>query len=402
MSADPFFELIASDNPSAGLHGLRAEDPVHLVEPLGFWLATRHDDVKALFHDPDRVSPDKRLWSRYVPPPEGSMLRWSDDHGLLALEKEGHARLRRLVSAAFTPRAVRRMDAQIREVVNRVAEPLRGRRGQVVDLLAEFTQIVPNAVISRITGVPPGDDEARFRELSQSVISAFLPFTPPEIQQQGEAGFHELAAWVRELVAKRRANPEEDLLSDLVLTQDSDGSLNDDDIVLLVAGIVSAGTETTALGSARIIKMLLAESGPMQRLRADPTLIHRSIDEIIRFAFDSAGGPLRYAVRDFELRGSAVARGDMLMLSLGGANRDPAIYAEPDRLDLDRDVRDLAAFGNGPHYCLGANLARQELGCMTEALLEILPPGSRVREDRLEVQDAGLFARALNLPVELG
>ena len=402
MSPDPFFELLASDDPSPGLHRLRAEDPVHWVEPLGFWLVTRHDDVKTLFNDPERVSPDKRLWSAYVPPPQGTLLRWADDRGLLAISKQDHARLRRLVSAAFTPRAVRRMNAQIREVVDRVAAPLRGRHGQVIDLLAEFTQIVPNAVISRLTGVPPGDDEARFRKLAQSVISAFLPFTPPELHQQAEASFQELSAWVRELVAKRRAHPEEDLITDLVHAQDADERLNEDDVVLLLTGIVAAGTETTALGGARIIKMLLAETGPMQRLRADPALIHRSIDEIIRFAFDNLAGPQRYAVRDFELRGNAIRLGEMLMLSLGGANRDPAVYAEPDRLDLDRDVRDLAAFGNGPHFCLGANLARQELGCMTEALLGILPPGSRVREDRLEFQDAGLFSRALNLPVEVG
>ena len=155
MSLDPFFELLATDDPSPGLHRLRVDDPVHRVEPLGFWLVTRHDDVRTLFNDPERVSHDKRLWSAYVAPPQGSTLRWADDHGLLAISKQDHARVRRLVSAAFTPRAVRRMDAQIREVVDRVAAPLRGRPGQVIDLLAEFTQIVPNTVISRLTGAAP-------------------------------------------------------------------------------------------------------------------------------------------------------------------------------------------------------------------------------------------------------
>jgi cytochrome P450 len=401
MSTDPFFESLAAEDPAPILHRLRAEDPVHWVEPLGFWLVTRHDDVKALFHSPERATMDKRAWSGFVPHPEGSLLRWADDHGMAALAPNDHARLRRLVSAAFTPRAVRRMDEQIREVVERVATPLRGRPGEVIDLLAEFTQIVPNAVIIRITGVPPGDDEARFRKLSQSVISAFLPFTPPHLCQEAETSFQELAVWVRELVAKRRANPEEDLITDLVHAGDADDRMTEDDVVLLLTGIVAAGTETTATGGATIIKMLLEEDEPTQRLRDDPTLIFRSIDEIIRYAFDSAAGPLRFAVRDFELRGRAVRRGDMLMLSLGGANYDPAVYAEPDRLDLDRDVRNFATFGNGPHYCLGANLARGELGRMIEALLEILPAGSRVRKDRLEYQDAGLFTRTLNLPVEV-
>jgi len=403
MSGDPFFEMLATDDPVPILQRLRATDPVHRVEPLGFWLVTRHDDIKTLFHDPEqRVSPDKRLWSSYVPPPEGSLLRWADDHGMMALSPQDHARVRRLVSAAFTPRAVRRMENQIREVVDRVAAPLRNRSGEVLDLFADFTQIVPNSVISRITGVPPGDDEERFRELSQSVISAFVPFTPPDLQKQAEASFQELSVWVRELVAKRRTTPEEDLITDLVHAEDADDRLNEDDIVLLLTGIVGAGTETTALGGATIIRMLLGLPEAAARLRADPPLIHRSINEILRYAFVSPAGPQRYAVRDFELRGSRVCEGDMLMLALGGANYDPAVYPNPDRLDFDRDVRDFATFGSGPHYCLGANLARCEIGCMVEALLEILPPGSRVREDQIEYQDAGFFRRALDLPVEVG
>jgi cytochrome P450 len=152
---------------------------------------------------------------------------------------------------------------------------------------------------------------------------------------------------------------------------------------------------------ASIIRMLLDQPEALRRLRGDRSLIASSMDEILRFTIWGPAGPLRFAARDFELRGRAIAKGDMLMLSLGGANRDPEVYALPDRLDLDREVRGLAAFGRGPYFCLGANLARQELLCMTEALLDILPPGSRVREDRLQFEDVGLFQRALNLPVEV-
>ncbi len=179
MSVDPFFEMMNTDDPAPLLHRLRAEDPVHRVEPFGFWLVTRHDDVKTLFNDPRRVTHDKRRWSAYVPPPQGSLSRWADDHGLFAVGREDHARIRRLVSAAFTPRAIRRMDEQIREVVDRVAAPLRGRHGEVIDLLGDFTQIVPNTVISRLTGVPPGDDEVRFRELCQSALASFLTCGSP-------------------------------------------------------------------------------------------------------------------------------------------------------------------------------------------------------------------------------
>jgi cytochrome P450 enzyme len=400
--SDPFLEMLAARDPYPMLHALRAEDPVHFVAPLGFWLVTRHDDVKRLYYDPEHVSLDKRAWEHYVPPARGTMLRWADDHGLFSLGREEHARIRRLVSVAFTPRAVRRMEDQIREVIERAAAPLRGRHGEVLDLMGEFTQVVPNTVISRITGVPPGDDELRFRELAQSLIAGFMPFTDAEVRSAAERDIEALSVWVREMVAKRRAHPEEDLVTDLVHAQDADGRLCEDDIVLLLTGLIGAGSETTALGGASILRMLLEEPLALQRLRGDRSQIRRSIDEIIRYTIGGPAGTLRYAARDFELRGKPIRRGQMLMLSIGGANRDPSAFENPDVLDLDRVVRDLPTFGSGPHYCLGANLARQEMACMLDALLDVVPHGSQVREDQIAYRDVGVFRRALSLPVEIG
>jgi cytochrome P450 len=400
--SDPFLEMLAADDPYPMLHALRASDPVHFVEPLGFWLVTRHDDVKRLCHDPEHVTLDKRMWERHVAPPEGTMLRWAEDHGSFGASPEGHARIRRLVSAAFTPRAVRRMEQQIREVIDSTAAPLRGRFGEVIDLQGEFTNVVPNLVISRITGVPPGDDEQRFRKIAQSVIAGFMPFTPEAVKHEAEHDFQELSAWVREMVAKRRVHPEEDLVTDLVHAQDADDALCEDDIVLLLSGLIGAGSETTALGGASILRMLLDEPAALARLRSDRALIRRSIDEIVRYTIGGPAGTLRYALRDFELRGKKIRRGQMILLSIGGANRDPAVFENPDVLDLDRAVRDLPTFGNGPHYCLGANLARQEMACMLDALLDVVPPGSRVCGDQVGYRDVGLFRRSTNLPVRIG
>jgi cytochrome P450 enzyme len=401
MSSNPFFEMLSADDPYPMLHRLRAEDPVHRVEPPGFWLVLRHDDVKRLFHDPEYVSNDRRLWPLHTPQPEGSMLRWAEDKGLFSASAEDHARIRRLVSAAFTPRAVRRMEGQVRQVIEHAAAPLRGRHGEVIDLKTQFTDLVPNVVISRITGVPPGDDEERFRRLARSIITAFLPFMPDDAREESERSFEELGAWVREMVAKRRAHPEEDMVTDLVYAQDADDRLSEDDIVLLLTGILGAGSETTALGGAMIIRMLLAHPEEMQRLRDDRARIPRSIDEIVRFTLGGPVGTMRFAVRDFELRGQRIRKGEMLMLSFGGAGRDPAVYPDPDRLDLDRDVKDLLTFGNGPHFCLGASLARQEMACMLDALLDILPPGSQVCEDQMQFEERGIFRRPVNLPVEI-
>ncbi|HVH06270.1 MAG TPA: cytochrome P450 [Myxococcota bacterium] len=401
IPADCYLQLAKAEDPYPMIHRLRAEDPVHWT-PFGFWFVTRHDDVKRLFNDPENATGDRRQWQLYQPRPEGSFLRWAEDHSLFALPPEQHARIRRLVSAAFTPRAVRRQEDQIREVVEAAAAPLRDRAGEVIDVFADFTNPIPIAVISRITGVPAeGGDDKRFRELAQSVIAGFLPFTPPELAAQAESAFEELYHWVTRLAAERRANPREDLISDLVQVMDADERLDDREVITLVAGLIAAGSETTALGGLAIAMTLLRHPDVMERLRGDRARIPSAVNELVRFAFGGPAGLPRYAVRDFELRGKRIERGQMLLLSFGGANRDPEVYADPDTLDIDRANRDLATFGNGPHYCLGANLARQELGCMLDALLDLLPPGSAVVEEQLEFREFGMFKRPLNLPVSI-
>jgi cytochrome P450 len=398
---DPFLELLEAKDPAPLVHRLRAEDPVHFVPSLGFWFVTRHDDVKRLFNDPENATQDRGAWEHFRPAPEGSMLRWFQDNSFARQGPEAHARFRRLFNGALTPRAVRRMDAQIREVVERFAEPLRQRRGEVLDLMGDFTNPIPNAVISRVTGVPPGADEVRFRELAQELIRGFFPFAPPDALARSEAALQEMAVWVRRMAAERRHALGEDLISDLIRAQERDETLSDDEIVLLISVLIGAGSETTNLGGLVMIQTLLGHPEQLKRVRDDRALVPKAVNEIMRFAFGGPAGLPRFAVRDFELRGKRIRKGQMLMLSFGGANRDPAVFENPDTLDIERDARDLLVFGNGPHYCLGANLARQEMGTMLDAALDIVAPGSRVREDLQQFQAMGLFKRPLNLPVEI-
>jgi cytochrome P450 len=401
LPADFYLQLAAAEDPYPLIHRLRAEDPVHWT-PFGFWFVTRHDDVKRLFNDPENAVGDRRRWQHHQPRPEGTFLRWAEDHSLFAVPPEQHARIRRLVSAAFTPRAVRRQEGQIRDVVQAAAAPLCNRAGEVIDLFNDFTNPIPNAVISRITGIAPAaGDEARFRALAQSVIAGFLPFTPPELVKKAEADFEELYHWVQQVAAERRRQPREDMISDLVQVMDADDRLDDREVITLVTGLVAAGSETTALGGLAMAVTLLQHSDVMERLRRDRSRIPSAVNEIIRIAFGGPAGLPRYAVRDFELRGKRIEKGQMLMLSFGGANRDPAVYDDPDVLDIDRPQRELVTFGNGPHYCLGANLARQELGCMVDAMLDILPPGAEIQQDAMQYQAYGMFKRPLNLPIAI-
>ena len=290
---------------------------------------TRHEDVRRLFNDPDHASSDKRVWEQYERPPEGSLRRHGDDHGLLALPRREHDRIRGLVARAFTPRAVRRSEQQVREVVEQVSAPLRGRGGEVVDVLGEFAAIVPNTVISRMTGVPPGDDEVRFRELAQSVIAGFFPLTPRDAVERADRAFGELAAWVRELCAQRRRAPREDMVSDLLRVQVDDQRLTTEDVVGLIAGLIGAGSETTALAICSIFPVLLEYPAELERLRAERSLLFECMDELLRFSLASPGGPVRFAARDFELRGKTLRKGQMIMLSLGGASRIPRSTRSP-------------------------------------------------------------------------
>jgi cytochrome P450 len=170
---------------------------------------------------------------------------------------------------------------------------------------------------------------------------------------------------------------------------------------MTITGLIGAGSETTSLGGMISAMTLLDHPEQMEKLRREPEWIPNAISEILRFGFGGPGGLPRYAVRDFELRGKTIRKGQMMLLCFGGASRDPAVYDDPDRFDVTRDVRDLITFGNGPHYCLGANLARQEMGCMVEAMLDFLPPGSRWLKDQMEFQAAGLFRRPVTLPIEI-
>ena len=399
---DPYLELLDADDPVPLVNRLREEDPVHWVPEFGFWFVTRHDDVKRLFNDPENVERDRRFWEHYTPAPEGSMRRWLDDEGMGSQGPEHHSRVRRLVSSAFTPRAIGRMEEQIREVVDRFSLPLRGRHGEVIDLMGDFTSRIPNVVISRITGVPPaGDGEVRFASLAQEMIRAFFPLAKEDAIATGEAAFAELAPWVREMVAERRRSPREDLVSDLVAARDRDEALTDDEIVLLVTLLIGAGSETTAMGGLIMIGTLLQHERELERVREDRGLLPSAVNEILRCGFGGPAGIQRYAARDFSLRGQQIRKGQMLMLSFAGAHRDPSAYPDPNVFDIGRDAKDLLVFGNGPYYCLGANLARQEMACMLDAFLDIVPPGSRLREDLQFHEEMGLFKRPTNFPVEV-
>jgi cytochrome P450 len=388
-------------NPHPLIHRLRKEDPVHYIEKMDAWLVTRYKDIAQLYTDP-RVTGDRRQWDFYRRPREGSIFRWIDDYGLMALNKKDHARQRQLLGSGFTPRGVARMDRQIREVVGRYAKPLHGATG-VHDIMAEFTTPIPNAVISAITGVAAtGVSDTEFSKIAQEVIQGFFGFVSQEVLERAERSYLPLSGWVRETVRQRREKPEDDLISDLVQAREGAYTFTDDDIIAQVSALLAAGSETTATGGVICLMTLLDHPEAMERVRADRSLIPQTVNEILRWGFGGVAGTQRFAIEDFELDGRPIKKGQMILLSMGGANHDPDQFPDPDTFDIDRDPQDLMTFGLGAHFCLGANLAKGELGCMIDAALDFLPPGAKLLKERIEMQSLGVFDRMMTCPIDFG
>ncbi|MBJ19361.1 MAG: cytochrome P450 [bacterium] len=391
----------ARRNPFEVLERLREEDPVHWVEEMDCWLISRYSDVRSLFTDP-RLSPDRRKWAHYVRPAEKSIFRWIDDHGLVAVSRKEHARQRKLFASGLTPRGVERMDGQIREVVARFAQPLKGRKG-VVDIMEEFTTPIPNAVISAITGVGGSDvDEDRFSQLAQETIQGFFGFVSDEIRDRAESAYVELSGWVRGTVRARKGSPREDLISDLLAARHGEDKLTEDDVIAQVSIMLAAGSETTATGGMLALSTLLDHPEALERVRKDRSLIPQTVSEVLRYAFGGLSGMQRFAVEDFDLHGRKIRKGQQLLLSIGGASHDPAVYPHPEQFDIDRNPKDLLTFGIGPHFCMGSNLARGELVCMIDAAMDFLPVGATVLHEEKEFQTLGLFERVVTCPVDFG
>ena len=203
--------------------------------------------------------------------------------------------------------------------------------------MEEFTDPIPNTVISRITGIPAaGGDEVRFRRLAQAIIANALPFTSEEVAREGEEAMVELSAWVREMALERQQRPQDDLISDLVSTHDMGDEMTHDEIVTgRRAG--QRGQRDHALGALVAVISLLQNPYVFEQVKSDRSLVPSAVLEIIRHGMGGPAGLPRYATRDFELRGKEIRKGQMLMLSFGGANRDPDVFEHPDVFDITRD-----------------------------------------------------------------
>ena len=402
-TSNPFFSDEYRHDRAAVIARMRRKEPVHYIEPLDAWIVLRHDLVHAMYTHPD-ATPDYTVYEHARPAPDNSESGFRASANLFSSPPAQHARMRRLVSAAFTPRSVARMEDQVREVIAHFGSALSDRTG-TVDLYSEFFEPIPNTVISRIIGIPPkGNDERRFRELGRSTLSLINPFLGDDEYEAALAAVTELHQWILDLANARRRDPRDDLLSDFAGTNEQGDQLTLDEIASVLTSMIAAGTDTTVSAGVFGLYSLFQHPEVLEELRADRSLLPNAVLELLRYDFGPSDWVPRFALRDFELEGHSIRKGQLLMLSFMGADRDPSVFPDPDRLDVRRDTSRLAIFGHGSHYCLGANLARQELCCMLDAVLDFLPTGAKLIEDEIQWSEtlSPLFRSLGSFPVAFG
>lgn len=358
-------------NPHPTYARLRAEAPVYRAR-LGWrrhaWLLARYDDVDALLRDgrfakdPRNARPDGgRGAAPWMPP----MLR-PLAHNMLDLDAPDHTRLRALVQKAFTPRRVDALRPRIESLVDELLD--RGAAGGRMELVRDLALPLPLTVISELLGVPAAD-RLRFHHWSTTILSG----------QPGIGALRLIPAvrglfrYLRALFAARRADPRDDLLTALVQAEEAGDRLSEDELLGMVFLLLAAGHETTVNLIASGVVALLAHPEQLARLRSDPGLAKTAADELARFTSPVELATERYAREDVEIHGARIRRGEMVLGVIASANRDPAHFAAPDALDLERDPNRHLAFGVGAHYCLGAPLARLEAQIALPALLARAP-----------------------------
>ncbi|MDE0603541.1 MAG: cytochrome P450 [bacterium] len=360
-------------DPHSYFSVLREHDPVHWNEKYRAWFIHRYDDVLDALRDPrfsserigaayDRLTEEQKAERQ---PTYDILMDW-----LVFRDPPDHTRLRRLVSRAFTPRAVEAWRDRITGVVDELIDGLSAR--DHFDLIEDFAYPIPAVVIAEMMGVPP-DDRDRFKDWSDDVmILVFGARGVGDRRARAQQGLIELAAYLGDLVAHYRQHPADNIISNLVEASEGDDSLEDPEIVANCVLFLFGGHETTTNLIGNGIRVLLNHPDQLQKLRDDLSLIKPAIEEILRF-----DGPSKMEVRTLadqvEMGGKTLPAGDMVYLVQHAANRDPEIFDQPDRFDIARDPNNHIGFGFGLHFCLGASVARLEGTIALEALVRRLP-----------------------------
>jgi cytochrome P450 len=374
VAGAPLFNPLAPEfiaNPYPYYQRLRETDPMHLT-PLGFYVASRHADIATVLRD-KRFGKDfaGRMSRRHGPEILEEPVYRSMRHWMLQQDPPDHTRLRGLVVRAFTARRVEDMRPRIQEIVDGIIDRVEAR-GRM-DLIADFAFRLPVTVICDMLGIPAEDRELFFTSSrTGGRLLDPVPLSRAEIEQHNASNLA-AAEYFHRLFELRRRQPGEDLTTQLVQAEERGSKLSNEELTANVILLFGAGHETTVNLIGNGLLALHRNPDQLKLLREDPSLTAGAVEELLRYD-SSVQVTGRTTLEDVdEIGGIALAKGQSVICLLGSANRDPAVYADPDRLDITRaDVRPLS-FGGGIHYCLGAQLARLEGEIAIATLLRRLP-----------------------------
>lgn len=353
-------------DPFPVLARLRAAAPVHPITLPGgrrAWLVTRFQDASRLLKDP-RVST--------LPPPGHAAVARSAFSlrlarpSMLETDPADHARLRGLVSRAFTPRYVEGLRPRVQAIADELIDAAlpRGR----MELIADFAFPLPITVICEMLGIP-ARDHARLREWSAMLFDPFSLREEPDSRAKGDA----FAEYIEDLIETKRRAPQDDLVSRLVQAEDAGDTLTQTELRAMLVLLIFAGHETTVNLLGNGLLALLTHPRQLDALKRDPSLVPAAVEELLRCCGPAMTPLLRYAVDTIALGDTTIPRGEVLVISLASADRDPARFPDAETLDVARADCKHLAFGHGVHFCLGAPLARLEAQVALATLLGRLP-----------------------------
>jgi hypothetical protein len=376
------------ENPYPTYRALRQFDPVHRMADRSYFL-TRYDDCLGVYRDTETWSSDKKLDFR--PNFGESLLYEHHTTSLVFNDPPYHTRVRKLLAPAFSPRALRELQTRIETLVDRLLDSA-AQRGEI-DLIADFSVAIPIALIGDMLGIPPGEREP-LRGWSLAILGALEPVLSKDQFDTGVAAVSDFKDYLHEVIAGRlqsRSRDPAEILSKLIDASDFAGGadegeqLSELELIHNCIFLLNAGHETTTNLIGNAVDLFIRHPGAMTDLRDHPQFIETAVEEFLRMESSNQLGNRR-AVKNTVLNGLNIAAGSYVHICIGAANRDPAQFADPDRLDIRRRPNRHLAFGTGIHACAGISLARMEaqvaIGRLLKRLSRIEPNGAFVRGGR--------------------
>jgi cytochrome P450 len=377
-------------NPYPMYAFMRQASPVYFNEESGTWSVFGYDDVKQVLTENAIFASSPH---RMAMPQAGNRFSGS----MINTDPPEHSRLRALVSRAFTPRAVANLEGRITELTSGLIDAVMPN-GQM-DLVHDLSAPLPVMVISEMLGIPP-DDRKQFKQWSDAIVASSnnIIGDDPALAEASGRAMQAMYAYFAPIMAQRRANPREDLISRLTSVEVDGERLSDSDIFSFCWLLLVAGNETTTNLISNAIITFLEQPDSLARLRAEPALLPSAIEEVLRYR-SPVQAMFRFAARAVELHGQTIEQGRVVLAWIGSANRDESRFPDPDRFDIDRTPNPHIAFGNGIHFCLGAPLARLEARIALGAILERLHDLARMDDTPLPPVEGMIVHGVKSLPL---